>query len=91
MIMNKLNLEKLSNYGDRVLGSSDSQCVLCLREVKDPKFFLHLHNDGQAVDCDLDVIGEDDSLGFYEVGSECRKKLPAGFVWQLDAEGHLVK
>lgn len=55
-------------------------CALCGKSLKNKKrHYIHLIDNGaNIVSSDQEFDGD---LGFFEVGSACRKKLPNNFVW----------
>ena len=50
------------------------ECICCNKEVKNEKYFVHLLTNGNIIDTD-EYQGNDDQ-GFYNVGSECKKRIP---------------
>lgn len=53
-------------------------CFLCGKTIHSRKYLIHLLTDGTLVSSDQEF---DDDQGFFEIGSECRKRLPDNFVF----------
>lgn len=56
-------------------------CFFCGNGVKDPlKHQVHFVTDGTLFPVDEDHDNDPESQGWFSVGPDCAKKLPAGFV-----------
>jgi len=76
------DIDQFDRNRERADNNGNEHCPCCGREIKSPKFFINSiyggkmypSNDQQEYN-DAWVMG---------VGSECRKKLPNGYVFQIE-------
>ena len=73
--MNNFNEIDIENFYSKIQdeGGYDVECICCNKEVKNEKYFVHLLTNGNIIDTD-EYQGNDDQ-GFYNVGSECKKRI----------------
>lgn len=69
-----------------LLGKGDGNCLVCNRRMNmaDPRNAMaHMTVDGDLVHHDDDALAEllGISQGCFEVGPECAKRIPAGYVF----------
>jgi hypothetical protein len=53
-------------------------CICCGKEIKNPKYFVHLLTTGNLVSSEEDF---EDSQGLHPIGSECKNRLPNNFIF----------
>lgn len=58
-------------------------CFLCGKPIKSKKYFIHLLTPGMLVSSDQEF---DNDQGFFEIGSECRKRIPNNFYFEATDE-----
>jgi hypothetical protein len=56
-------------------------CFLCGKPLKEEKYFVHLLTNGNLVSTP-DEFDENEDMGCFPIGSECRKRLPNNFYWE---------
>lgn len=59
-------------------GEGPETCLICDRRIKQAACFAHLLTSGELADHD-EIIADGEDQGFFAVGSECARKLPAAF------------
>lgn len=59
----------------------DLPCVVCGKSIRSPRYQVHLVDGGSSL-CHVEDSYDDApaDLGWYPVGAECRRKLPAGYI-----------
>lgn len=73
-------------YHDDRRQDGETPCLICGKEIKRVRYLVEVINGG----CHAAARGlgpdENDAgyLGFLPIGSECRRKMPASFVHDLD-------
>lgn len=71
---------------DRLGNTDEDQCVLCGFKIRAGKHSYAIHQknggvDGKPVLLPVnEEVSERESLGFWAIGSDCRKRLPQQFV-----------
>lgn len=75
--LTKILLEGDLEPADEFEGNGENPCFLCGRETRGERF-VHLHVDYYLVPFETDL--GDESQGWFPIGPECAKKLPAEFV-----------
>lgn len=63
-----------SNVGDG--------CFLCGKKLKSKRYQVHLLTNGNLVSSDESF---DNSQGFFDIGSECKNKLPNNFYFDSES------
>jgi len=56
-------------------------CFLCGKKLKEEKYFVHLLMNGNLVSTP-DAFDDDEDMGAFPIGSECKKRLPNNFYFQ---------
>jgi hypothetical protein len=59
-------------------------CVLCGRSTPSPKYFVEIAHGGRIVRLGSADTTDPGYMGFYPIGPECRKRLPAAYVHDSD-------
>ena len=54
----------------------ENPCICCGKNVKNPRYHVHLLEDGNLVSTREDFIN---SQGFFPIGNTCKNKLPNNF------------
>lgn len=75
----QIPLEDVQN--DQVNNVTD-ECICCGKKVSHPKYVVHLLTNGNLVSSDQ-PFAESEDQGFFNIGSECIKKLPNNFYFKL--------
>lgn len=57
----------------------ENPCICCGKELKAPKYYVHLLNSGNLISSDQDF---DESQGFFPIGNSCKNKLPNNFYFK---------
>lgn len=82
---NQINLDAVRSekYDDNIdrYGDNSNTCFLCGKRTAE-KLFVHYTNMGELVN-ERDELMVPESQGFFPIGSECAKKLPKSFVFNL--------
>lgn len=59
-------------------------CFLCGRKLRGPRYAIHLLTPGILVSSDQEF---DNDQGFFDIGSECRKRIPNNFYFKAEEVG----
>ena len=73
----KIALEDIR--GEYKEGKGVSPCICCGKEVKNPKYYVHLLTSGDLVSSDEEF---EDSQGLFPIGNSCKSKLPNNFYFK---------
>lgn len=75
------DFEQIERNRERGGKPNTEPCLVCGRDVKDVlKHQVHFATDGTLFPVDEDNENHPDTQGWFPVGPECAKKLPAGYV-----------
>ena len=56
-------------------------CIFCGKEIKAPKYAVHLLTNGYIVNV-LEPFDEKEDQGFFPIGSDCKRRIPKSFVFE---------
>lgn len=59
---------------------NDNPCVCCGKEVKSPKYTVHLLTTGNLISSQEDFS---ESQGFFPIGNTCKNKIPNNFYFKV--------
>ena len=85
----KIPYKQSANYdkNEEANHTNESPCLICGKEVNNPTLWVHLLTEGNLTSEEGDDQGklkneEDESQGFFPIGSACAKKLPKEFIFK---------
>lgn len=70
-------------HEDGVFDANYDPCCVCGRPVKSGDFWVEVHKGGKAAKSG-EAVKDAGYMGFFRVGSECRRKFPLGYVVMAD-------
>lgn len=70
---------RVPDYDDQL---TKEPCICCGKEVRNPKYHVHLLTSGQLVST-AEPFAEDEDQGFHVIGTACRLKLPNNFTFKI--------
>ncbi len=76
--MEWVNVDHVAQPDAEQVARGDHPCFLCGKATKGERQ-IHLHTRGFIVPVDEEIPEEHDQ-GWFDIGPECAKKLPKGFV-----------
>ena len=67
---------------DEFMDTHENSCICCNKQIKKPKYWVHLLTNGNLVSTDQ-PFQEDEDQGFFPIGTSCKNKLPNNFYFKL--------
>jgi tRNA U34 2-thiouridine synthase MnmA/TrmU len=62
-------------------GKGENPCVCCGKDVKTPKYWVHMLTSGNLVSTD-EPFAEQEDMGMFPIGNSCKNKLPNNFYFK---------
>ena len=64
---------------------NEEPCMICGKGITEAAqvYLVHYTISGQITDLKTDQLPEDESQGYFPIGSDCMKKLPASFITKI--------
>lgn len=72
----------LSDVQNPEVNNVTNECICCGKKIKVPKFTVHLLTNGNLVSSE-EQFAENEDQGFFNIGSECTKRLPNNFYFKI--------
>lgn len=72
----------LSDVQDAEVNNVADECICCGKKIKQAKYAVHLLTNGNLVSSDQ-AFAENEDQGFFNIGSDCIKRLPNNFYFKL--------